>query len=883
MKRKFISVLLSISMCLTMVSPAGATSFSSEKETDAAVMAAGEESGFDAGSVQEETTEDVSDIFSAGEEDVSDSNAGEDGFQDTVVQEKPAEQEEFLPGVMEEEVPQAEAGEAILVDAQDWEKDGEHFKLRKTVSTVQKQAAVSAQEEIPVDAVEDGEAAFLSGEEIPAADNAEGMEAGEVLDTEAAPEMEMPDGTEEIPDAEPQEQPQAEDNSQTGDNSQTEEVPPAQTTSGYYTEADGILCISTEYKNTVHNGYYLFDENGYLVTGKKEVKSGTLGQTEDTEFWFRDAANAAVYPEFEGEEINPCSSSLGQQIRVDWAWTGSAFRYYDKDGRYMTVSQVDALYKQEGKYTGYYKIGNDYYCLKEDGTPRTGEITLKAGSSSAKYYFQPAATEGEIPGKMYYKGWFTHKTSKGDRWVYYNQGVTNPKDIGKALERGIIATRLDIDKMGNYTYLIDQNGYIIKSAMKKAANGAYYCTDSRGVIYRDRLVKYKDYRYYFNSDGKRATWKNMWHVCKGAGNRYYYFGSSAGRVQEKKGWQKVPNSKGKFSGWFYFPSSGNHYINKLTSSGYYFTSKGKLAGGIQEINGKKYLFAVSDEKTHRGKMYKSTLVRYRNRWYYADADGVLKKSGWKKISGNYYYFDDYKAVTKKFIKKNGVNGYLDANGKFTQGWVIVSNAKNQVKYINPDGDDFVKNGSKWIDGLLYYFDKNGYRINDLTNIYKQPYYYKVDRVNGVMTVYNAAKTVPVKSIRVSVGLPGTPTPLGGPYNLTPYGRWQALMGPSWGQYGTHVDGAGQGGIFVHSVACPQANHYNLPSGAYNMLGRPASHGCIRACVADAKWVYEHSRGGKLYVFDGKANSNEAMKGPLGRRALVPLKYPYNFDPTDPAI
>ena len=110
-------------------------------------------------------------------------------------------------------------------------------------------------------------------------------------------------------------------------------------------------------------------------------------------------------------------------------------------------------------------------------------------------------------------------------------------------------------------------------------------------------------------------------------------------------------------------------------------------------------------------------------------------------------------MTKKFIKKNGVNGYLDANGKFTQGWVIVSNAKNQVKYINPDGDDFVKNGSKWIDGLLYYFDKNGYRINDLTNIYKQPYYYTVDRVNGVMTVYNAAKTVPVKSIRVSVGLP----------------------------------------------------------------------------------------------------------------------------------
>ena len=61
------------------------------------------------------------------------------------------------------------------------------------------------------------------------------------------------------------------------------------------------------------------------------------------------------------------------------------------------------------------------------------------------------------------------------------------------------------------------------------------------------------------------------------------------------------------------------------------------------------------------------------------------------------------------------------------------------------------------------------------------------------------------------------------------------MGPSWGQYGTHVDGAGQGGIFVHSIACGSANSYNLPVSAYLKLGSPASHGCIRTCVADAKW------------------------------------------------
>ena len=115
----------------------------------------------------------------------------------------------------------------------------------------------------------------------------------------------------------------------------------------------------------------------------------------------------------------------------------------------------------------------------------------------------------------------------------------------------------------------------------------------------------------------------------------------------------------------------------------------------------------------------------------------------------------------------------------------------------------------------------------MTNIYKSGYTVEVDRVNGVMTIYaDANRTIPVKTIRVSVGNPGTDTPKGR-YKLTRYSRWQALMGPSWGQYGTHVDGAGQGGIFVHSIACGSANSYNLPVSAYLKLGSPASHGCIR--------------------------------------------------------
>lgn len=741
MKKRLVAIVLSMAMCFTTVVQAGAAelSFSDSVEPVAVqedIQGTLEEASLTQGASQE--IPDRTDEAEVQEETLADAgfsdgvfSDGEEIGQEEEIPEEVSGMEEdlFSAGISaNEDVFPAESG-SITVDAEDWEQSGKYFKLRKT--TVSAAQAVQAVSE-------------------------------EVLSAQISDESEDPE-----PDV--NEETQADAAAETGT---------------YYTAADGLMRISTVYKERVHTGYYLFDENGYMVTGQKTVKAGTPGTslTADTEFYFTAADTASLYAGCEGESVNPCSSDLGQQKRNYWLWTGKAFRFYDA--------------------------------------------------------------------------------------------------AGKVLSHGIMATKLNTELMGDRIYLIDKNGYILKGVMKKAEDGAYYCTDSRGIIYQEKLVRYNGYRYYFGKDGKRETWTKSWHRCKGASNRYYYFGSTPGRVVEKTGWQKVVKETGTYYGWFYFDKNGNHYVDKLTSTGYYFTSLGKLAGGVVEINGKKYLFEPSDSTTHRGKMYKNTLVYYKNKWFYATASGALRKSNWIKIDGNWYYFENYRALTKRFMKKNGVNGYLDSTGKYTTGWVVVSNSKNLVKYIDPDGDGFVQNGSKWINGLLYYFDKNGYRINDLTSMYGGPYYVEVDKTNGVMTIYNSTRTVPVKSIRVSVGQPWTPTP-SGTYTLRRSLRWQPLMGPSWGQYGTHVEGAGQGGIFVHSIACGHANSYALPVGEYNKLGNPASHGCIRTCVADAKWVYDNCNGATIRIFSGTYNANEVFKGPLGRRALVPATG--SFDPTDPAV
>ena len=660
----------------------------------------------------------------------------------------------------------------------------------------------------------------------------------------------------------------------------------------YYTAADGIIEITTRTETgAVHTGSYLFDANGILITGMKTLNGTESANGAVGEFYFTAADTAESYAEFSGKgaALVPWKTTIGQMKKDYWLWNkeNGNFRYYGSDGKGMTVAQMDEAAKAQNTYTGYYKINDEYYCLDANGIPRTGDVALTVNGTEAWYYFMPAQSEQEIPGKMFRDGWKSFQTASGEQWKYYDSGELDSSKMGQLLVHEVMVTDLDGRKDGENpenSYLIDRNGYLLKSAMKKASDGKYYLTDKAGVIYKNRIVTYKKKKYYVTETGARATWKKSWHRCPGAGKRMYYFGSKAGQIVKKTGWQKVTTSKGKFYGWFLFNKKGNHYADTLRD-GYYFKADGRLASGITVINGKSYFFKPSTSNTRNGQMVKNQLFVYRKKTYFADSKGVLRKSGWRKIDGNWYYFRNMNLVKNEFVKKGSKYGYVDSTGKYTAGWVIVDNANNLVRYINPDKKGFVTNTSKWIDGKLYYFDKNGYRINDLTNIYKSGYTVEVDRVNGVMTIYaDANRTIPVKSIRVSVGNPGTPTPTGR-YKLTSYSRWQSLMGPSWGQYGTHVDGAGQGGIFVHSIACSYANSYNLPVSAYYRLGSPASHGCIRTCVADAKWVYYNCNGSTIYIFDGNYKSDEVFKGPLGRRPIVPLKGTKNggyYDPTDPA-
>ena len=682
------------------------------------------------------------------------------------------------------------------------------------------------------------------------------VEAADVADETADTTADSEQETDPTPVAEDETAPAAEDETTDENADGVEGVNP-----NYYTAADGLVQITSLDANErpVCTAKYAFDDRGYLITGKSLV--GTNG---NDYYYFATAdevevENPYVDSEF-SEVVTPYNSGLGSMQSDKWVWNGTVFNYYNQEG------------VCEAKNEGIYKIDNDYYYLDKDGKPFTGEKETTYNNRQGLYWFKSASGQGEIPGKMARNTWIG---INNNRWRYFGSD-------GRYQKKGIGAYKV-LNNSSNL-YLLDANGYLIKGKLVKGADGYYYMSNKSGIAYTSRLVKYGNYRYYFTANGRRATWRNRWVQCAGTGStkygRYYYFGSVAGRVDEKKGMQKVVVNN-KFVGWFLFTNGGNNYQNAWSGSRY-FLPDGRMASGLTKIGDKYYFFQRSSTSQYRGQMYKGTWIKYNNQYYYAASNGVLAVNGWRRIRCDgkmyYFYFKNCVAQTNRAATRGTTKGWLDSRGRFTTGWVTIDASRNLARYINPDTGRWYTNTTAWIDGVNYRFNKYGNRVYDRTNEFKRSsYYLECDRTNGVMTVYtDSSKQYPIKTIRVSVGNPVTLT-LKGTYTLTRSLRWQPLMGPSWGQYGTHV----VNGIFIHSVASGQQNGNNLPASEYLKLGSPASHGCIRTCVADAKWVYENCNGSTLRVFDGTYNSNECFKGPLGRRPITPLRGSKTFDPTDP--
>ncbi|MGI6068806.1 MAG: L,D-transpeptidase family protein [Blautia sp.] len=622
-------------------------------------------------------------------------------------------------------------------------------------------------------------------------------------------------------------------------------ISPSGKASRYFTNLDGLVNIkdSVQAKETKT---YAFDEHGMMLEGYQKV--------EDKDYYFLTREDVQV------SDLNPEKCNVGTMVTDKWILSedGKSWRYFGADG-----AQVSK--------TGYQAINGAHYYLDKDGKILTGSIEV----DGVTRYFNPNSTPiGQEKAVDSKEGWI----QEGNAWKYVNAD-------------GSIEIRTGFQKVisGNIDewYYLDEDGVPMTNVQKKyEKNGRYYYFGADGTRTENKWVTISGRKYYFTNSGARATYKNQWATING---KKYYFGSFSAWVK-RTGWQRI----GRY--WYYFSSNGNLYTDRflsLTENGtknkYYVNKRGAMLTGMQEIGGYLYYFKRSQgtaKSTKYGYCLLNRWVKTNNKWYRSGANGRMVK-GWINLAGKEYYLgNDYILVTNQWItNKKGVRGYLDADGLFNgPGWV---NYKGKWRYLSEatSGSEGWATGWTRINGYKYLFRDNGDMVTDLSSMAGftgGPYLYDVNRSTCTVTVLgrdeNGNYTVPVIAFACSVGLPGTPTPTGSSFGMSRAGRWQLLMGPSYGQYATHVDGAGQGGIFFHSVAGSAPNHYALNPVEYNRLGSPASHGCIRLCVRDAKWIWDHwgNGGNRARILDRSGN--------IFYKPSIPKIGPtIHYDPTDPAL
>ncbi|MDO4521893.1 MAG: L,D-transpeptidase family protein [Eubacteriales bacterium] len=331
---------------------------------------------------------------------------------------------------------------------------------------------------------------------------------------------------------------------------------------------------------------------------------------------------------------------------------------------------------------------------------------------------------------------------------------------------------------------------------------------------------------------------------------------------------------------------------------YYDASHNAYTGGPVKIDGKQYLFS-SD-----GALIRDQVTRKNGKLYLSRPDGALV-TGWKKIAdtklvyfgskngslktglqkrkGAYYYFSPkngqmlYRWVTTNsqqyyfhpktgkavtgWKKIDGERYYFDKNGVKQTGWLITGGKKY---YLDPENDGARTYGKAKLFGITCDFGTKGYLTFTKKNMRVE-----VNRQKNVVTIYE--NNLPIKAMTCSTGLHnGTPV---GTFIMQDKLSWWYLNGPSIGQYCSHFLPA----YLFHSVPMYNSgkNPYNVSASDYNKLGQQASEGCVRLCVADARWMYYNVPIGSTVMISD--NAATPLGKPVPRKMKAGTK---GADPTD---
>lgn len=203
-------------------------------------------------------------------------------------------------------------------------------------------------------------------------------------------------------------------------------------------------------------------------------------------------------------------------------------------------------------------------------------------------------------------------------------------------------------------------------------------------------------------------------------------------------------------------------------------------------------------------------------------------------------------------------GKGDASGAVENTTTVTTTTTTTVKTTTTIAGDTDENGS-------YIINQN----------YKSPYYIVVYTGSQSVGVYGkddaGEYTRLVKAFTCSTGRKDSSPTRKGMYKIRAKYRWRKLMGDCYGQYSSSISPD----YLFHSVPYDRQDPSSLYNASYDNLGKAVSHGCIRMCVRDCKWVYDNCPiGTQVHVVWASGPQGDSV--PQRKRAA---KYS-GWDPSD---